>query len=380
MEQGNKRLALALAADPAATDAARILRPPGTFNHKPERMIDGKPAPVCLRALRDERYPWDEVVGALPDPNEPRRQPTAPGPRRSKHDDALLAIPPPLYVELLTGHRVGRDGKTVCPFHPDRTPSLHVYPDPKGGLVLLRLPAGRRDHRVRGAALRDRASGRRVPPAAAGDRGAPAGAAGMTELAPEQKAALEPIADGGDAWPDKQQIDDALRTVAEAVAEAERTGDPAPAFDAAPALAQLPEAEYGKAKSALKKVLGRRLNLRDLDRAVKAQRRMQQSRVGLSGLPEIVVTDRALRDVCDDALAALEGRNSPPTLFAREGRLARLRSLEAGKPVVELIASSHLLNALTRAADFVAETNSGRAPCRSAQPRGIWTSGELAFV
>jgi hypothetical protein len=34
-----------------------------------------------------------------------------------------------LYVEALTGLRVGRDGKVACPFHPDNEPSLHAYPD-----------------------------------------------------------------------------------------------------------------------------------------------------------------------------------------------------------------------------------------------------------
>jgi len=28
---------------------------------------------------------------------------------------------------------VGRDGKVSCPFHEDRTPSLHVYETPAGG-------------------------------------------------------------------------------------------------------------------------------------------------------------------------------------------------------------------------------------------------------
>jgi hypothetical protein len=61
--------------------------------------------------------------------------------RRSK--DPLLALEPRSYVEALTGLRVGRDGKVSCPFHEDRTPSLHVYETPAGGwrLVLLRLRA-----------------------------------------------------------------------------------------------------------------------------------------------------------------------------------------------------------------------------------------------
>ena len=53
--------------------------------------------------------------------------------------DPLETIPPPVYVEQLTGQRVGRSGKIRCPFHEDRTPSMHVYDDPGPGLVLLRV-------------------------------------------------------------------------------------------------------------------------------------------------------------------------------------------------------------------------------------------------
>ncbi len=44
-----------------------------------------------------------------------------------------MSIPPPIYVEALTGRAVGRDGKVACPFHDDGTPSLHVYEDAERG-------------------------------------------------------------------------------------------------------------------------------------------------------------------------------------------------------------------------------------------------------
>jgi hypothetical protein len=47
--------------------------------------------------------------------------------------DRLLSIEPAVYVERLTGRRVGRDGKAPCPFHRDDIPSLHAYPDPSAG-------------------------------------------------------------------------------------------------------------------------------------------------------------------------------------------------------------------------------------------------------
>ena len=126
-EKANRRLAHALGADMQAVDAARILRPPGTTNWK-----TGTPRPVELERCEFEVYTAAQVVEGLPDPPAPRRRESPPAARPAS-DDPLLAIPPPVYVEALTGREVGRDGKMRCPFHDDRTPSLHVYDDPDRG-------------------------------------------------------------------------------------------------------------------------------------------------------------------------------------------------------------------------------------------------------
>lgn len=132
-ELGNRRLAQALCADAAATDAARVLRPPGTLNHKPERLVDGVPAPVTLRALRDTRHAWEDIVATLPDPPKGARA-TSNITTPPVETDPLLGIPPPVYVERLAGRQVGGDGKVLCPFHADRnTPNLHAYPEPEQG-------------------------------------------------------------------------------------------------------------------------------------------------------------------------------------------------------------------------------------------------------
>ena len=125
-ERANRRLAHALGADLAATDAARILRPPGTFNFK-----TGEPVPVEVEHLALEVYALEDVVGELADPVAERsaRAPVA----APTAVDRFATIPPPLYVELLTGGEVGRDGKVACLFHDDRTPSLEVYAEPAGG-------------------------------------------------------------------------------------------------------------------------------------------------------------------------------------------------------------------------------------------------------
>ena len=125
----NRRLAHALGADPRSAEPARILRPPATLNFKHD-------PPVAVRAERFKparRYRLAAIVGALPDPPPARPRDPAPAPGPGRHGDPLLAIAPAVYVEALTGLAVGRDGKVCCPFHADRTPSLHVYDEPERG-------------------------------------------------------------------------------------------------------------------------------------------------------------------------------------------------------------------------------------------------------
>lgn len=117
----NRRLAHHLDADPRSTDVARILRPPGTLNHK-----HGPPTPVRCVRLEPVVYDPRDVVGHLPDPPDPPA-PAARPPRRDHGDDALRTIPAEVYVPELTGRELGRDRKITCPFHEDSTPSLHVY-------------------------------------------------------------------------------------------------------------------------------------------------------------------------------------------------------------------------------------------------------------
>ena len=80
-QRANRRLALALGADRAATDAARIMRPIGSLNHKTD-----PPRPAeCIR-LEVETFDLGDVVGGLdddpaytPKPKPPPRA-TASGP------------------------------------------------------------------------------------------------------------------------------------------------------------------------------------------------------------------------------------------------------------------------------------------------------------
>jgi hypothetical protein len=128
IEQTNRRIALALAADVRCSDRARILRPVGSVNRK-------RSEPVAVRLLDlapEARVSLAELDRVLP--CEPpraitrlqRRQPIV-------TVDALEGIPPPVYFERLTGLRVGPSGKLRCLFHDDRSPSLHVYREPGRG-------------------------------------------------------------------------------------------------------------------------------------------------------------------------------------------------------------------------------------------------------
>jgi hypothetical protein len=125
LEDANRRLAVQLGADLVCCDAARILRPPGTFNFK-----WGARLPVSqLGDLQTKPFALGDVVDHLPSVPVPSLARGARGPVA----DELLAISPTEYVAVLTGQRVGRDGKVSCPFHTDRTPSLHAYPTPERG-------------------------------------------------------------------------------------------------------------------------------------------------------------------------------------------------------------------------------------------------------
>jgi hypothetical protein len=156
LERANRRLAHHLGGDLASVDAARILRPPSSWNHKhtppvPVRLLDFDPA---------RRSDPGELVDGMPDPPDKPAHGRDQRQRRASHplDRALLAIPAEQYVQALTGIRPNRAGKIPCQFHDDVDPSLQLYADGswycfgcrRGGTIYdfaaLLWGAGTKDH------------------------------------------------------------------------------------------------------------------------------------------------------------------------------------------------------------------------------------------
>jgi len=116
VERANRQLAHHLAGDPASIDIARVLRPPGTCNHKHR-----PPTPVELVAHRPAvRYTLAELTAELPDPQPANARQAAArrAPLNDPLDARLRAIPAAEYVHALTGRTPDRTGKINCPFHP----------------------------------------------------------------------------------------------------------------------------------------------------------------------------------------------------------------------------------------------------------------------
>ena len=128
LERANRRLAHALGGDLASVDAARILRPPSSWNHK-----HSPPAPRRADRTRPGATVRPRPSSSTDSTTRPAGHPSARRHRRrtgrTEIDRLLLAIPAAEYVHALTGISPDRTGKIHCPFHDDRTPSLQLYED-----------------------------------------------------------------------------------------------------------------------------------------------------------------------------------------------------------------------------------------------------------
>ena len=85
-----------------------------------------------------------------------------------------------------------------------------------------------------------------------------------------------------------------------------------------------------------------------------------------SGLPEIRVNGRELRDVSAEALEAVNSANDPVKLFARAGAVVRVDHAEDGRPMIVPVADVHFRGEMTRAADFYKVSKRGADFIRTA--------------
>lgn len=125
VEQANRRLALAVGADQRATDAARILRCPGTRNFKHE-----PPTHVETVHFDGRRHSLADLVSALPAPTPRGALPRPAAPRPMPDTDDLRAVPADVYYSRLSGldGDIGRHVK--CPFWDHRSPrQMMLYDD-----------------------------------------------------------------------------------------------------------------------------------------------------------------------------------------------------------------------------------------------------------
>jgi len=74
-------------------------------------------------------------------------------------------------------------------------------------------------------------------------------------------------------------------------------------------------------------------------------------------LPQVIVTDRHLRDASREALIALHKGNDPPHIFLRGGKMVRIVSDEDDKPVISALSESELRYELTNMANFMRLTS-----------------------
>jgi DNA primase RepB-like protein len=127
----NRRLAHVLGADQGATDAARILRPPGTHNFKyePHRDVD------LIECHTEKRRPAEEIVGDLPDPPGAKSRHERRCLTRERSNDPLQLIAPPIYFAELAGLEVPASGFVRCPLpdHDDPDPSCRVWSEASRG-------------------------------------------------------------------------------------------------------------------------------------------------------------------------------------------------------------------------------------------------------
>lgn len=126
----NRMLAAALGADPVSTNRGRLMRLPGSLNHK--AVGKGRGAASCRMVMCDlarAPYPPRVLAAGLLDPKAQRLAPAPPRPWRGSGEEPWKEMEAPDYYRVIVGTEPGRDGKVRCPNadHTDEHPSAHLY-------------------------------------------------------------------------------------------------------------------------------------------------------------------------------------------------------------------------------------------------------------
>lgn len=120
-EDLNHRLALALGADVACRDASRILRVPGTLNHKTK-----PPNPVTIESLSDNKYAARDLDAVLAPVPETATKSKRKAKSKATSEDGPSG-PVRRVLDLVENARSEGSGwKATCPAHDDGTPSLSI--------------------------------------------------------------------------------------------------------------------------------------------------------------------------------------------------------------------------------------------------------------
>ncbi len=143
------------------------------------------------------------------------------------------------------------------------------------------------------------------------------------------------------------------------VKQAIEKNEPAHVYKLVSVLARVPTAECAEYKAQLKEHFGRRLNMAELEKAIRETRKAQKRAVlnarkaTEQGRPTVEVGGQ-LRDVVQASLGALyQADKDTPTIFVQSGRLVTIHFTEKKGPVIAPLVESSLRYRLTLAADFV---------------------------
>lgn len=151
--------------------------------------------------------------------------------------------------------------------------------------------------------------------------------------------------------------DEQLTAARARIAQARNAGSASAVFEAVESLALLPPGEYADAVKKLKEAVPQ-LDLRELKKAVARARKSKFANEG-SEYPQLVVSNRQLRDMGDEAVGILERSNAPPTLFVRSGALCEVVEDERGRPIIRAVTEDVVLARLAKTCNSVVQTEDG---------------------